>query len=500
VEAAEIEIQIDELEQRVDRLRALYEQYFMGIEKLEPTIQRKDVDRRVWVLRREQIRNTGLRFRFNNTIQRYNTLQQYWSRILREIEAGTYKRDVRKVAARFGADAVTGAARRRFGKLIEQVAGERDRSRGADQDFDVDVELGDFDDDAGMVDLSEDAVLEEDRRPAAAAVPRRSAPIHGGFGDIESDDFHSPDFGDEQGFGPADVGFGSIDPYGTAPAPTAPRGPRPGASLPSFGDLDEVESDDAWTSPNQELARWANAQRAHSDDPSGSRTDPAPPPTDPPLQRQSAPVRTGLLSSLSGSRRAPAASPSPPVPNGSARSPSPRPTPGSPARAPSPAPAASPPAPRPAAPSSPAQGAPPRAAPAAARSPVAPAQPAIATSARPAVTTPQRAAADPAAPAPRAAAAPARPATPQARPSPSAATPGNGSLGLSGDRVRKIYESYVQARRACRESTSNITEGKLEEMLRTSVEKLRSKHTGKSIDFDVVIKDGKAVLKPVVKG
>ena len=116
------------------------------------------------------------------------------------------------------------------------------------------------------------------------------------------------------------------------------------------------------------------------------------------------------------------------------------------------------------------------------------------------MTTPQRAAADPAAPAPRAAAAPARPATPQARPSPSAATPGNGSLGLSGDRVRKIYESYVQARRACRESTSNITEGKLEEMLRTSVEKLRSKHTGKSIDFDVVIKDGKAVLKPVVKG
>ncbi|HQP39595.1 MAG TPA: hypothetical protein PLI95_30635, partial [Polyangiaceae bacterium] len=302
MEAAEIEIQIDELEQRVDRLRALYEQYFMGIEKLEPTIQRKDVDRRVWVLRREQIRNTGLRFRFNNTIQRYNTLQQYWSRILREIEAGTYKRDVRKVAARFGADAVTGAAKRRFGKLIEQVAGERDRGRGVDQDIDVDVELGDFDDDAGMVDLSEDAVLEEDRRPAAAAVPRRSAPVHSGFGDIESDDFHSPDFGDEQGFGPADVGFGSIDPYGTssAPAPSAPRAARPGASLPSFGDLDSFESDDAQTSPNQELARWANAQRQRSDVPSGSRTDPAPPPTDPPLQRPSAPVRTGLLSSLSG--------------------------------------------------------------------------------------------------------------------------------------------------------------------------------------------------------
>lgn len=66
--------------------------------------------------------------------------------------------------------------------------------------------------------------------------------------------------------------------------------------------------------------------------------------------------------------------------------------------------------------------------------------------------------------------------------------------------MRKIYESYVQARRACRESTSNITEGKLEEMLKQSATKLRGKHGGKNIDFDVVIKDGKAVLKPVVKG
>ena len=61
MEAEEIEGLIDELEQRVERLRALYDQYFMGIEKIEPGVLRKDVDRRVWVLRREQIRNTGMR-------------------------------------------------------------------------------------------------------------------------------------------------------------------------------------------------------------------------------------------------------------------------------------------------------------------------------------------------------------------------------------------------------------------------------------------------------
>ena len=64
MEQTEIEKLVGELEIAVDRLRSLYEQYFMGIEKLEPAVPRKDVDRRIHVLRKEQIRNTALRFRF----------------------------------------------------------------------------------------------------------------------------------------------------------------------------------------------------------------------------------------------------------------------------------------------------------------------------------------------------------------------------------------------------------------------------------------------------
>ena len=71
----------------------------MGIEKLEPTVPRKDVDRRIHILRKEQIRNTGLRFRFQMIIQRYNTYQTYWRRICREIENGTYRRHVLRAAA-----------------------------------------------------------------------------------------------------------------------------------------------------------------------------------------------------------------------------------------------------------------------------------------------------------------------------------------------------------------------------------------------------------------
>ena len=94
MEPLELDNAIEELETRVERLRALYEQYFMGFEKIPPAVVHKDVERRIYTLRREQIRNTAKRFKLQTIIQRYNTFHQYWQRILREIENGTYKRHV----------------------------------------------------------------------------------------------------------------------------------------------------------------------------------------------------------------------------------------------------------------------------------------------------------------------------------------------------------------------------------------------------------------------
>ena len=106
---------INEIEKEVDRLHALYNQYFMGIEKLEPQVPKKNLDRKIHLLRKEQIKNTALRFRFQMQIQKYNTQCTYWNRICREIENGTYKRQImlakRRVNARhhedgfFGGDA-----------------------------------------------------------------------------------------------------------------------------------------------------------------------------------------------------------------------------------------------------------------------------------------------------------------------------------------------------------------------------------------------------------
>ena len=70
---------------------------------------------------------------------------------------------------------------------------------------------------------------------------------------------------------------------------------------------------------------------------------------------------------------------------------------------------------------------------------------------------------------------------------------------LSDGRIKELYGKYVDAKRQCNESTATITADSLARSLRESAAKLRQKHGGKAVDFDVVIKDGKAVLKPVVR-
>jgi len=92
VEREQIDLSIGELETRLDRLRALYEHYFMGIERIEPSVARKDVERRLADLRKARFQSTAQRFKFQTIVQRYNTMQQHWSRICREIELGTFRR------------------------------------------------------------------------------------------------------------------------------------------------------------------------------------------------------------------------------------------------------------------------------------------------------------------------------------------------------------------------------------------------------------------------
>jgi hypothetical protein len=167
VESLDVEKLVGELEVAVDRLRSLYDQYFMGIEKLEPTVPRKDVERRIQVLRKEQIRNTAQRFRFQMLLQRYNTYQTHWLRICREIENGTYKRHVVRAQERFG---VGRAGRRASVPPLAQLGARQPTAALEAELAELDKEFAPARGD-GPADFDIEVELEPEPPPRAPGVP-----------------------------------------------------------------------------------------------------------------------------------------------------------------------------------------------------------------------------------------------------------------------------------------------------------------------------------------
>jgi len=98
--AKELEAEVQTVEKETDSLRTMFEMYFQGIERQPPTLKRDSIKRRVMNLRTTKIRNTELRFRINQLVARFNSYDNYWNRVLRQMEEGTYHRDVAKARYR----------------------------------------------------------------------------------------------------------------------------------------------------------------------------------------------------------------------------------------------------------------------------------------------------------------------------------------------------------------------------------------------------------------
>ena len=165
MEQSEVEKLIGELETALDRLRSLYEQYFVGIERIEPGVVRKDVERRLYVLRKEQIRNTALRYRFQMVLQKFNTYQTHWLRICREIENGTYKRHMMRAQQRFGSS----RPRRRSSAPPPPGLGPEP---GAPIPKDLAGELAELDSEFASASFDVDVQLDDDVKPSSRPLPR----------------------------------------------------------------------------------------------------------------------------------------------------------------------------------------------------------------------------------------------------------------------------------------------------------------------------------------
>lgn len=95
-----IATRLDDVERKIERLRALYESFFLGVERRPPIVPRTELNRLMLELQQVTIRNAALRFRFQSVSQRWTLLVTYWNRTLREIESGTYRRDLQKAYRR----------------------------------------------------------------------------------------------------------------------------------------------------------------------------------------------------------------------------------------------------------------------------------------------------------------------------------------------------------------------------------------------------------------
>lgn len=97
----------------------------------------------------------------------------------------------------------------------------------------------------------------------------------------------------------------------------------------------------------------------------------------------------------------------------------------------------------------------------------------------------------------RAAAAPGRApaAAGKVAPAPSAAAPG----GLDDRQMKALYEAYVSAKKRCNEDTSRLTYDAVAKTVSKQIPELMTRYKARAVDFKVVIKDGKAVLKAVPK-
>lgn len=95
-----------------------------------------------------------------------------------------------------------------------------------------------------------------------------------------------------------------------------------------------------------------------------------------------------------------------------------------------------------------------------------------------------------------AAARPAAPAQPRAAGAPAPVASGT---QLSDAKLKAVYDAYVTAKKRCNEDTSKLSYDSVAANLRKQVPELMKKHNAQGVEFKVVIKDGKAILRAVPK-
>jgi len=161
-----VERELEQIDRKLRELVTGYEQYFAGVEKREPMLDREKLAKRLRKLVTRRITQTELRFRTQNLSARYNSYSGYWDRILRLIDEGRYFRQTqgitppklppepvsspidklyRQILEAHNAGQITGSPpdRQQVARFLERQQEKIREKYGTDEvDFRVDVEDG----------------------------------------------------------------------------------------------------------------------------------------------------------------------------------------------------------------------------------------------------------------------------------------------------------------------------------------------------------------------
>lgn len=83
---------LDKVEEHIELLKVAFERYFNGVDRVPPTRDHDAVKLAVRNLARMHTGSTAVRFRAQGLKARLVTYEQYWTRILGQIERGTFRR------------------------------------------------------------------------------------------------------------------------------------------------------------------------------------------------------------------------------------------------------------------------------------------------------------------------------------------------------------------------------------------------------------------------
>ncbi len=86
--------EVAELEDRIEKIKHAYDVYFAGLDHIDPSDKKIRIRQIIAKLHEMHIKNPAVRFRFQSLVGRFVSLNQYWTRIQREIEEGRFQRSM----------------------------------------------------------------------------------------------------------------------------------------------------------------------------------------------------------------------------------------------------------------------------------------------------------------------------------------------------------------------------------------------------------------------